>query len=464
MREHARRRERGEAKAREQEWTTREQVQRLKDFGRKRGPMSDEWLQQAAPALAVATQHRFGVAEIAFESDGSAIVEGMRERRGRVNPLQAVFLQRERRKKWRAGAERMDRGAKIMEETRECELEGARGAAGLRLSFKDIHLRAALREDDRGGEAVGSGTDDAGSANHGLTRRLSRNSPRPENSVCGVQGFCNCVSPPMQYKGRTRQSKVLRKFPEAALTARLRRGGRLFYTHSFATRKGRIANYSADFVLGRRNCCGCGGRNCLVVRVPAAAAAGWNRDVAGPAKRSDCGARPLGCAAHSRELRARFGGSARIRDGTGPSLADGPAAAHHARAALGNFGSAHAANRQGISNHGICARGGARLAADGCGVARNHGGVRARRKPTYRNAHEATAAGIFAARLQAAAVAGERQLDDFRVHVPDADKHLGTQAGSRDRGGARRARAVEGIVFARSGDGSFCDWRSQCGE
>src|SRR5216684_2079901 len=407
MREHARRRERGEAKAREQEWTTREQVQRLKDFGRKRGPMSDEWLQQAAPALAVATQHRFGVAEIAFESDGSAIVEGMRERRRRVNPLQAVFLQRERRKKWRAGGERMDRGAKIMEETRECELEGARGAAGLRLSFKDIHLRAALREDDRGGEAVGSGTDDAGSANHGLTRRLSRNSPRPENSVCGVQGFCNCVSPPMQYKGRTRQSKVLRKFSQLHLPRGCAEvGGSSTLTVS-SLGKDRLANYSADSVLGRRNCCGCRGRNCLVVRVPAIAAAGRNRDVAGPAKRSDGGARPLGCAAHSRELRARFGGSARIRDGTGPSLADGPAAAHYARAALGNFGSAHAANRQGISNHGICARGGARLAADGCGVARNHGGVRARRKPTYRNAHEATAAGIFAARLQAAAVAGE---------------------------------------------------------
>ncbi len=139
---------------------------------------------------------------------------------------------------------------KKMASRRRGELEGARGAAGLRLSFKDIHLRAALREDDRGGEAVGSGTDDAGSANHGLTRRLSRNSPRPENSVCGVQGFCNCVSPPMQYKGRTRQSKVLRKFPEAALTARLRRGGRLFYTHSFVSRKGPTCELFCGFCFG----------------------------------------------------------------------------------------------------------------------------------------------------------------------------------------------------------------------
>src|SRR5260370_35967944 len=114
MREQVCRRKRGEAKAREQKRMTREQVQRLKDFRAEGELMRDERLQQAVPALAVATQHRFGVAESAFESDGSAIVEGMRERRRRVNPLQAVFLQRERRKKWRAGGERMDRGAKIM--------------------------------------------------------------------------------------------------------------------------------------------------------------------------------------------------------------------------------------------------------------------------------------------------------------------------------------------------------------
>src|SRR5260370_40146565 len=76
----------------------------------------DECLQEAAPALAVAAENRLSIAEVAFESDGSAVVEGMREWRRGVNPLKAEFLQRQRRKKWRAGGERVDRGAKIMEE------------------------------------------------------------------------------------------------------------------------------------------------------------------------------------------------------------------------------------------------------------------------------------------------------------------------------------------------------------
>ena len=40
--------------------------------------MRDERLQKAAPAPAVRAQHQFRLAEIALESDGRAIVKGMR--------------------------------------------------------------------------------------------------------------------------------------------------------------------------------------------------------------------------------------------------------------------------------------------------------------------------------------------------------------------------------------------------
>ena len=66
----------------------------------------------------------------------------------------------------------MDRGAEIMEEARKRELEGARGASGLRLGFENVHVRAALRKYDGSGQAVGSRTDHTGSANHGLAQRL----------------------------------------------------------------------------------------------------------------------------------------------------------------------------------------------------------------------------------------------------------------------------------------------------
>ena len=85
-----------------------------------------------------------------------------------MNPFQAVFLERERIEKWRACGEWMNGRAKIMEEARERKLEGARGAAGLRLGFENVHMHAALRKGNGRGQAVGSRTDDAGSANHGL--------------------------------------------------------------------------------------------------------------------------------------------------------------------------------------------------------------------------------------------------------------------------------------------------------
>jgi hypothetical protein len=150
---------------------TREQVQGLKDFGGNRAPVRCERLQEAAPAFAIATENRFGVAEIALESDGGAIVERMREGRRRVNPLEAMFPQWQRRKKWRARGERVDRGAKVVVNAREGELESARGSFGLRLSFENVDGRGALRKDNGRGQAVGSRTDDTGFANHGLARR-----------------------------------------------------------------------------------------------------------------------------------------------------------------------------------------------------------------------------------------------------------------------------------------------------
>src|SRR5712671_4211263 len=106
-----------------------------------------------------------------------------------MNPFQAVFLERERIEKWRACGEWMNGRAKIMEEAGERELEGARGAAGLRLGFKNIDARAAFCEDDRSREAVGAGADNAASANHISARRRSGSSPLLGKSC--VQEFSN---------------------------------------------------------------------------------------------------------------------------------------------------------------------------------------------------------------------------------------------------------------------------------
>jgi hypothetical protein len=57
----------------------------------------------------------------------------------------------------------MNGGAEIVEEAGQGELEGACGAAGLRLRLEDINVRAVLCEGDGGSETVGSGADYAGS-------------------------------------------------------------------------------------------------------------------------------------------------------------------------------------------------------------------------------------------------------------------------------------------------------------
>ncbi len=142
----------------------RQYVERTQDFRGQIRPVIGERLHKAAPAFPVRAEDGFGLAEVALEDYGGAIVERMGEWSGRVNPLQTVSLQRQRRKKRGARGEWMDGGAEIVEEAWHCEFERARGAARLRLRFEDVNAHAALREGDGSGEAVGSGANDAGPA------------------------------------------------------------------------------------------------------------------------------------------------------------------------------------------------------------------------------------------------------------------------------------------------------------
>ena len=56
--------------------------------------MFDEWVHEATPAFAVRAEGGFGVAKVALEDYDGAVVERMGEWSGRVNPVQAVRLQR----------------------------------------------------------------------------------------------------------------------------------------------------------------------------------------------------------------------------------------------------------------------------------------------------------------------------------------------------------------------------------
>jgi len=118
--------------------------------------MLHERLHQVLPALAVRAESGLGVVEIALEDHGGAVVERMGQRRGRMNPLQTVRLERQGRKEWRPGSEGMDRRAKIVKETGFGQRQRAGGTARLRLGFENVHMDAALGQGDRGGKAIGA--------------------------------------------------------------------------------------------------------------------------------------------------------------------------------------------------------------------------------------------------------------------------------------------------------------------
>jgi hypothetical protein len=66
----------------------------------------------------------------------------MRERRGRVDELEAVRGERQRLQERREHHQRVDGGADVVDEARLGELERARGAADRRLGLEDAHRAA----------------------------------------------------------------------------------------------------------------------------------------------------------------------------------------------------------------------------------------------------------------------------------------------------------------------------------
>src|ERR1041385_2359782 len=95
----------------------------------------------------------------------------MRQRKLGVDPLETVFPQRERSKRRRAHGERMNSGANIVKEPRQCQPGGTRAAADGRLSLDDRGVEPGLREKNGGSQAVRPGTDH--------TSVLSVNVPSP---------------------------------------------------------------------------------------------------------------------------------------------------------------------------------------------------------------------------------------------------------------------------------------------
>ena len=121
---------------------------------------SHERPEEAPPGVPVHSQPGRGLLDRALEHDCRPVVERVRERRRRMDPLDAVLGQRHGAHERRGDPERVDRGAGVVQEARERQLLGAQAAADRVAALDDEHRATGPREHDRRREPVRPRSDD----------------------------------------------------------------------------------------------------------------------------------------------------------------------------------------------------------------------------------------------------------------------------------------------------------------
>jgi hypothetical protein len=132
---------------------------RLEKFGRQLFPVPSERTKQLRIGFTIAAERCRGAVKITMKTDSSSVIEGMRERNVRLNPLQTESLERKAFKKWRTRGKRMNGGTNIMNETRQRQLSRTRSATDGVARFEDENGTSGARQDDRRGETIWSRTD-----------------------------------------------------------------------------------------------------------------------------------------------------------------------------------------------------------------------------------------------------------------------------------------------------------------
>src|SRR5215831_19938869 len=123
-------------------------------------PVFGDSLHKTAPGLRVGAEFPVLIREIVLEHHCRAVIKWMGERRAAVNPLKAMIRQRERREEWRARSHWMHCRTKVVKKAGNGQGKRACSSAWLRLSLEDLDLESGLRQHDRSGKSVRSGSDD----------------------------------------------------------------------------------------------------------------------------------------------------------------------------------------------------------------------------------------------------------------------------------------------------------------
>ena len=115
---------------------------------------------QAAIGGCIARQRVPGFLDAAFQDGGCAVVERMSQRRGRMNPGQAMFGQRDGPKERGGHANRMNGRTYIVRKSRQRQRCRASAAAKRGLRFEHQNAAILPGQRDRGCQAVRTGADD----------------------------------------------------------------------------------------------------------------------------------------------------------------------------------------------------------------------------------------------------------------------------------------------------------------
>lgn len=116
--------------------------------------------------VSIRAQKSGGCLHAWFEGNSAAVVEEMDDRHRRPDPLQSMFFELKPAQERRSHRQRMDRGTDIMQESRQGQLRGARATSRCRMGLENGDAQARSRQDDTGGEAIRTGTDDSDIERH----------------------------------------------------------------------------------------------------------------------------------------------------------------------------------------------------------------------------------------------------------------------------------------------------------
>ena len=122
-------------------WTKRPHCPR-----RYPAPVAHKRRHQPAIRAPIHAQPLGSHAHIALKHSRAAVVERMRHRIARVNPLQPVIRERQRAQVRRTSGKRVNRRAYIVQEPRQSQFLGARAASGCVRSLQNKHAAPHLRD------------------------------------------------------------------------------------------------------------------------------------------------------------------------------------------------------------------------------------------------------------------------------------------------------------------------------